>query len=754
MSCCAAGTEAALELGACSVSEEALFASRPLGDGVWQTDLSVPGAHSANCIRSIEGGLSRLDGVEKVRVNLSARRVHIIWRGVRMPPIIETLSVLGYDAHLSGTDTGGSDPELSRLIRALAVAGFSAMNIMLLSVSVWSGADEETRQAFHLVSAILALPALLYSGQVFFGSAWRVLRSGHTNMDVPVSIGICLTFAISFYDTIETGRHAYFDAATSLIFVLLIGRTLDHAMRNKARSAIHGLARLVPRGAIVLLADGSEAYIALEEIQPGMRIRVAAGDRVPVDGCVEQGTSELDCSLATGESAPQHVGVGSKVVAGNLNLNGPLVVVAEARAEDSFIAEMARMMAAVENARPAFQRLADRAARLYGPIVHSTAALTLVGWLLVSGDWHRSVSVAIAVLIITCPCALGLAAPIVHAVATGRLFKNGVMVKDGSGLERLAEIDTVVFDKTGTLTSERLRLLDTAAIEPDAPAIAAAIAAHSRHPQAMALAAAFRTDPVAQVRLSDIAEHPGSGIEARLATSIYRLGRVDWAASADEGVQSAQLVLARSGHMIAAFEFASRERPGVAKALRALREDGMRLLILSGDQHSKVASFARRYGIEDHAGSLLPGAKVDRIAALSADGHKVLMVGDGLNDAPALAAAHVSMAPANAADISRNAADFVFLHESLAAVPLAVAIARKARSLVRQNVVIAVAYNVIAMPIAIAGHVTPLIAALAMSVSSITVVGNALRLHMERQPRASAWTMPRGRPNVITVAAR
>ncbi len=714
---------------------EVLLASRALGDGLWQTDLSAPTIHCAGCIRNVERGLGGLPGVEQARVNLSTKRVGVTWRGDTPPALIETLAGLGYPAHLCDSGADDKDPELARLIRALGVAGFVAMNIMLFSVSVWSGADAQTRQIFHGLSAVLALAALLYSGQVFFRSAWGALKTGHTNMDVPISVGISLAFGLSLYDTLNHGAHAYFDAAVTLVFFLLIGRTLDHMMRERARSAVRGLVQLSPRGANVMRADGTYTYLPVREIEPGSRILLAAGDRVPVDGWVEDGVSALDCAIVTGESMPQSVKAGATLRAGTLNLTGPLTMVASARADTSFLAEMVRLMEAAEGGRARYRRLADRAAQLYSPVVHSTALLTFLGWMAATGDWHRAIGIAIAVLIITCPCALGLAVPIVQVVAARRLFESGIMVKDGSGLERLAAADSVVFDKTGTLTLGRPRLIDAGAVAPEVLSLAGALAQTSNHPLARAIARAAGT-PVQPLPLAAICEYPGLGIEARVKDDVYRLGRAEWALN--EATAESGTVLGCNGRKLAAFAFEDALRPDAATAIATLRQANKNITIVSGDRADAVAMAAGQLGIGTFMANLLPGEKVDYLRQLGDAGRHVLMVGDGLNDAPALAAAYVSMAPATAADIGRNAADFVFLHESLSAVPTAFAIARRANTLIRQNFVLAIGYNAIALPIAIAGYVTPLIAALAMSLSSIIVVSNALRLKPEKTAAVAA----------------
>ena len=718
----------ATDTGRSASGAELRLASRWLGENLHRLELSIPGVHCAGCIRRVETGLGRLEGVEHVRVNLSTKRASVTWRGEEPPDLLAALQALGFPGHPTEPDAARKDPELSRLMRALAVAGFSAMNIMMLSVSVWSGADPATRAAFHWISAALALPCLIYSGRIFFVSAWNVLRRGRTNMDVPISVGVCLAFALSLYDTIHGGPHAYFDAATSLIFFLLIGRTLDHLMRERARSAVRGLARLAPRAAAVLRADGSREHLPVEHIEPGMRLALTAGERVPVDGVVEDGASELDCAIATGESAPRRVAPGSPVQAGTLNLSGPLTIVASARADDSFLAEMVRLMEAAEGGRAGYRRLADRAAALYSPVVHATAFLTFVGWMLAGGDWHRAITVAIAVLIITCPCALGLAVPIVQVVAARRLFENGIMVKDGSAIERIADIASVAFDKTGTLTLGRPHVVSAQGAAADL-AIASSIAGLSNHPFARAIVARHKA---ADVAVGEVVEHPGLGIEARVDGTLYRLGRTEWALAGGMADSLDGTILSRDGVSAVRFAFADDERPQARQAIDTLRQAGLRLAILSGDAPGPVAEVAHNLGIDDFSARLLPAEKVARVQSMATAASKVLMVGDGINDAPALAAAHVSMAPASAADIGRNAADFVFLRESLDAVPAAYAIARQAGRLVRQNFALAIAYNALALPLAIAGYVTPLIAALAMSVSSVLVVANALRLKPDR----------------------
>lgn len=719
---------------------EVLLASRSAGEGLRQTDISLPTIHCGGCIQKIEKALLALAPVEQARVNLSTKRVTVRWRAdAAPPPFLATLRGMGFEAHLYDDGGGAKDDAFAELVRALAVAGFAANNIMLLSVSIWSGAEPATRDLFHWISALLALPALAYSGRIFFRSAWNSLRHGQTNMDVPISIGVLLAFGLSLYETLHQGPHAYFDASISLLFFLLIGRTLDHMMRARARTAVQGLARLAARGALVQQPDGSQAYLPVNGIIPGMTVLLAAGERVPVDAQVTNGRSDIDCSLVTGESIPQSAAAGTLLQAGTLNLTGPLTMVATAAAKDSFLAEMVQMMEAAEGGRSAYRRIADRAARLYAPVVHCTAILTFIGWMIATGDVHRALTIAIAVLIITCPCALGLAVPMVQIVAARRLFEKGIMVKDGGALERLAEVDTVIFDKTGTLTAGEAQLAGADTIDRDTLSLAGAIASHSRHPFSRALAAAANRPGSTPIALTDVSEHVGAGVEAHAGSAIYRLGRAGWALAGEKRLSpdtdEAHVVLAKDGQCLAAFRFDDRLRLDARETAASLTGSGMAVEILSGDHEERVRDIALALGLPYRA-RVSPGGKISHVASLAASGRKVLMVGDGLNDAPALVAAHASMAPASAADVGRNAADLVFLRESLLAVPQAIAISKHAGRLVRQNLALAAGYNAIAVPLAIAGVVTPLIAAVAMSLSSVIVVANALRLSGSGQTAA------------------
>ncbi len=714
-----------------------LFVAEPAPD-LRRLDLHVPSVHCAGCIRKVEAAVRALPGVSLGRVNFTTRRLTVEWDPARLAAdrVVAAVEAAGFEARpFAPADAAaqGADPATKRLIRSLGVSGFATMNIMLLSVSVWSGADGATRDLFHLVSAMIAIPAIAYAGQPFFASAWGALRRRRTNMDVPISIGILLAAALSLHETFTSGPHAYFDAAVMLIFFLLIGRTLDALMRDRARSGVAALLKQSARGALVRAADGSTEMRAIEAIAPGMTVLVAAGERVAVDGVVLEGASTLDRSLVTGESLPDTAGPGDEVLAGTLNLDAPIAIRATRVGEASFLAQVIRLMEAAEGGRQRHVRIADRAARLYAPAVHLLALLSAIGWLLAGATLHHAVVIAVAVLIITCPCALGLAVPAVQVRAAAVLMRRGILVKDGSALERLARCDTVVFDKTGTLTVGEPRLVAAGGLAPGLLARAAGLALHSRHPLSRALVAAARAEGLQPAEATEVMETPGLGLDGWIDGRRVRLGRPDWLGAADTAdAGRLQLAFRDGADAPVTLAFDDPLRPDARRAIDRLRAAGLDVRILSGDRPAAVGAVADQLGIARWAARQSPAGKLAAIEALAAEGRRVLVVGDGLNDAPMLAAGHASMAPASASDAGQTAADLLFVQASLMAIPQALETARRADAHVRQNFAAAVGYNLLAVPIAIAGLVTPLIAALAMSLSSVIVVGNALRLKVPR----------------------
>lgn len=689
---------------------------------------AVEGLRCAGCIATLENGLAKVPGIGAARVNFTTRRVSIAHdAAVGDDTLQSAIQRLGFIAEpFVGEATNPADAETRRLLKALGVAGFAAMNIMLLSVSIWSGADGATRLMFHWLSAMIALPAVAYAGRPFFTSAWAALRHGRTNMDVPISIGVVLTCAVSVFETVTGGAHAYFDGATMLLFFLLAGRFLDSAMRARAGDSVAALLRQTAPGGHVVGIGGATTWRAAAELAPGMRLIVAAGERFAADGTIELGTSSIDRALLTGESEPVRAGVGDAVLAGTINLDAPLTIRVTAAESDSVIAEIARLMATATQAKSRYVRIADRASRLYAPAVHSLAALSFIGWMIAGAGWHESLLIAVAVLIITCPCALGLAVPIAQVVASGALMRAGVLIKDGSALERLAGADVVLFDKTGTLTLGRPVPAGALPLDVAEKAAALALAQASRHPLARALAAALKLEGVAVASAHRLIETSGAGVEGEIDSARARLGRPGWlggAASGETLVTAFQL----GDGPVRLLRFHDSVRTDARATLDRLHSLGLPASIVSGDRAAAVDAVAHALGTSARS-ELDPGGKLALIDGLQRDGHRVLMVGDGLNDGPALKAAYVSIAPSSASDVGKTAADVVFLGDRLMPVALAVAAARRTMAVVRQNFALAIGYNVLAVPVAIAGQVTPLVAAVAMSGSSLIVMANALRL--------------------------
>jgi len=752
--CCAPGLAADPEPAADQIrlrAEEFARSGRQDGHGETHYLLAVPSIHCAACISTLESGLRSLPDVTAARVNFSTRRVAVTVRDGLADPfdVVRTIERLGYPVVLGANELSGRDPVLAELMRALVVAGFGAANVMLLSVAVWAGADEATRSLFQLISGLIAVPAVLYAGRPFYRSAWSALRRGALNMDVPIAIGVLLTLGNSFYEATIGGGETWFEAPVTLIFFLLIGRVLDHIMREKARSGIENLSRIAARGALRLGRDGTVDFVAVEDIRAGMVLQIAAGERFPVDGVLLDGSAtDIDRSLATGESLPVPARGGDRIEAGALNLAAPVRFEAKADAEHSLIREMMRLMEAAEQGKASYVRLADRISSIYAPFVHLAAALTFAGWLLTGHDVQPAFTAAIAVLIITCPCALGLAVPVAQVVGAGVLLRRGVLVRTGSAFERLAEIRQVVFDKTGTLTLPSLRL-DSGIEDEDLRRIAA-LASQSRHPLSAAITAAARGRGIVPDPATELREVAGAGMEGRLDGRLARLGREDWVAEiagrpAEDA--SGDLWFAAEGSPAIPLSIRAELRPDSEATMRAFDRAGLARHLLSGDAPGSVAAVARLLGFDPArtAARIDPAGKAARIEALQAEGGPALFVGDGINDAPALGTAHVSITPAEASEIGRANADFVFTGKALTAVSDSHAVARAVIACVRENMALAILYNLIAVPLAVLGLVTPLGAAIAMSTSSMLVVGNALRLRLKLR-RPAGTQQPEARP--------
>ncbi|MEO1640990.1 MAG: heavy metal translocating P-type ATPase [Pseudomonadota bacterium] len=673
--------------------------------------LVLPGIHCAACIRGVESALAAIPGISAARVNLTKKRVAIsAVQGEDPTPWIVALSKAGYEAYEADDAPKDHDRDL---LMPLGVAGFAMMNVMLLSVAVWSGAAESTKDFLHWVTAIIALPATAYAAQPFFRNAGFALRAGRLNMDVPISLAIILACGMSLYEVSQGGAHAWFDAALALTFFLLVGRALDQRLRRAARSAADNLSALEPSRAF-RMEHGAKVSRPLADIRVGDQLWLAAGARVPVDGRLEAGQVAVDASFLTGESALVTRHAGQMLYAGEIAMTGPLTLQAVTVGEDTKLRRIAQMVATAEGARGRFRSLADRAAAIYTPAVHIISAIAFLGWLLATGDARMAINVAIATLIITCPCALGLAVPAMGVAATANLFRNGVLVTSDTALERVAAIDTVVFDKTGTLTERRLRVPDT--VPADQLPILRALADASDHPLSRGLAKTLAN--IAPAALSEVREDVGDGIYAEVNGHQVSLAR-------GSGADRATVFAFGDVH----HELPSNEvlLPDAAQTVAALQAMGLKVHMLTGDNQTAAARIAAELGIDAYWAEVQPEDKVRHVADLQREGATVLMVGDGLNDTAALTSADASLAPGSALEASRNAADMILVSGALGDVPRSIKICGTARARILQNFGLAVAYNSVSVPIAVLGFATPLAAAIAMSTSSICVIVNSIR---------------------------
>ena len=703
--------------------------------GVAASQFQVAGMHCAACSGIIEAALLKLPGVEGASVNPASARLALRWWPSRtaLADVLTALQSAGYKAT---PDVAAPARELRRVERRQAlwrlfVAGFLMMQVMMLATPAYvAEAGELSPDLDRLLrwgSWVLTLPVMAFAAGPFFSGAWRQLRAGRLGMDVPVAVGIAVTFAAStgalFDPTGPLGGDVYFDSLTMFIALLLLARWFELGARHRAADALEAVAGALPATAERLRDDGTSERVAPEALRAGDRIRVAAGEAFAADGRVLAGQGWVNEALLTGESAPVAKAAGDAVVAGSLNLDGPLVVDVQRVGADTTAQGIVRLMQQAQSQRPLASGIVDRVAAGF------TAAVLLLALAAGVGGWWiepaRAVAVAVAVLIVTCPCALTLAAPAAWLTASGALARRGLLLTDLSALERLCAVDTVVFDKTGTLSEERLQLRRHWAQGADADAllaVARSLAALSRHPHARALAEGAEAGC-----WTDVREVAGRGIQARDATGTpWRLGAPAWVS--DRPDPAARLAFG-CGACVLWLDLAEAPRADAAEAVAALRLQGRRVRLLSGDQPAAVAQMAARLDIAHWRAGATPASKLAAVRGWQTEGERVLMVGDGINDAPVLAAADVRIAMGQGAMLARSAADALLVSNRLLALPQALALATKTRRVLRQNLAWAALYNAACVPLALAGWLPPLAAGIGMAASSLFVVLNAQRLN-------------------------
>ena len=740
----------------------------PDGRRIAHAHFQLSGLYCAACSSTIEAALLKLPGVIEPRVNAGTGRAAIRFDAalVRPSQLVAAIERAGYGAV---PDTAGSARALRqqaqrRALWQLFVALFCMMQVMMYSTPLYVAAPgtlaPDMLRLLQWASWLLSVPVLAFSAGPFFGAAWHSLRLGRIAMEVPVALGIAVTFGVSSGAVFDPGgvfgREVYFDSLTMFVSFLLVGRYLELLARNRVAAALEGAATRLPASARRLDVHGAVTLIALGDMRIGDTLRVLRGEAFPADGALADGSTEADEALLTGESRPVPKALGDELLAGSLNLGAPVAMrVVRLGAQTRYEGIVALMRGALTQ-RPPLLRAADRIATpfLWGVLLLAAAAGAV--WSQI--DPGRAVWVMVSVLIVTCPCALSLAAPSALLAAAGALAKRGVLVQRLAALEALAGIDVVFFDKTGTLTDDRLEL---AAVQwlPEAAhsglgeaallGLAASLAAQSSHPLSRALvAAAPARGPGPSLLWSEVEDVPGRGVQARgTEARCYRLGSRDWVDAVKQPTHSRpaesissspdsspEVWFGNAQGALARFEFTEALRPDAAAAVATLQRAGVAVALLSGDAPQRVAALAQRLHIEDAQGGATPEAKLARIAAAQRDGRRVGMVGDGLNDAPVIARADVSFAMGEGAAITRSKADFILLSGHLADVLTARDTARRALRIVRQNLGWAVAYNAVCVPLALLGLFPPWAAGLGMASSSLAVVLNALRMTVEPAP--------------------
>ncbi len=714
--------------------------------------LLVEGIHCAACVWLIERGLQRAPGVQSADVNLAAKRLHLRWDNSRskLSDLIRALARIGYAA--VPYDPESAEGVIKKSNRAmlyrLFFAGFAMMNMLWISIALYSGADQdEFRQFFHWIGLALATPTLLYAGYPFYRGALGGLRGGHLTMDMPIAIGLSVTYAYSLYVTVTHSAigEVYFDTVTNLIFVILIGRYLEGMFRHQAVSATKRLMELQPRVAIIM-RDGQEQMTPIRGVKLGDHVLIKPGYKVPVDGVVIEGHSSVDEAMLSGESAPQSKSIGAQVFAGTVNTNGALLVEVRAQIQDTTLSKIIRLVEEAQSSKAPIQRLADSIVPWFVLVTIICATITFFIWN--SRDFEIALMAATSVLIITCPCALGMATPMSIAVASGLGAKHGILVKNGLVLETLSKVTHFVFDKTGTLTEGKMSVavvhVASGYDESEVLRHAAAVERYSEH----SVAKAIVTETEArQLSHRDLATNgfqvtSGLGVEANVAGQTVLLGSAEWlirqGIAPDAALQAKAheletqamscVYMGQNGKHVALIALADKLRGDAQQLVNELRAAGISMTLLSGDRRPVAEAVARQLGGMEVIAEVLPQDKDRVIQRLQQSGAVVAMVGDGINDAPALIRADVGIALGSGTDVSVESADIVLMYNELDKVRQATLLSRRTLLTIKQNIGLSFVYNAIMVPLAMMARVSPLVAAISMPISSLVVIGNAARI--------------------------
>lgn len=711
------------------------------------------GMHCASCVNKVRGAIAAVPGVGEVSVSLPLARATVT--GVAEPQdVVAAVSRVGFDAQLQGAEPGQNELQLEaeaarRRLEEQAVARGAFVGALVVSAPLVALAWSHML-GVHLpgwtgwLQAALALAAMV-AGRSILGAAARQARHLGSNMDTLVSIGALAAFGASSYELMTGGSRLHFGAVGMILTLVLLGRFLESRAKGKTGAALRALLDLAPPTARRLDDAGQAVEVPLGDVRPGDRLRVLPGESVPADGRVVVGQSELSEALLTGESMPVARGPGDPVVAGTVNGSAPLVIQVERTGGDTQLGRIVRMVASAQGSKAAVERLADRVSAVFVPVILALAAVTAGSWLALGAPTERAVLTAVAVLVVACPCALGLATPTAIVVAVGRAARLGLLVRDAAVIERLAAVDRVVFDKTGTLTAGQFSVVGLdlpagASPEAEGPLVtlAAAVEEQSEHPLARGVVAERQRRSLPALPALGVTIAVGGGVKGTVVGRTVRVGSAAWLreegldpqdlAEGDGAADGTRILVARDDELVGALTLDDSPRPTASEAVARLRGAGAAVSLLTGDREAVGRRVAAALGIEDVIAEVPPEGKLAEVERLRSTGERVAMVGDGLNDAPALAAADVGVAMGRGTDVAKQTADVILLRDDPLAVPDALALARATLRIVRQNLAWAFGYNVILVPLAMAGQLPPVVAAAAMAASSVLVVTNSLRL--------------------------